>query len=96
MQHPSPPRKDPDMRGLDFSAFQADLGRVAAPLCDSVASPVKRGWDFPGGSVVKNPPSNTGDTGDTSSGPGLGRCPEEGNGNLRQYSCLGNPMDRGD
>ena len=26
---------------------------------------------------------------------GLGRCPEEGNGNSLQYSCLGNPMDRG-
>ena len=27
--------------------------------------------------------------------PGSGRSPEEGNGNLLQYSCLGNPMDRG-
>ena len=27
--------------------------------------------------------------------PGLGRSPEEGNGNSFQYSCLGNPMDRG-
>ena len=27
--------------------------------------------------------------------PGLGRCPGEGNGNTLQYSCLGNPMDRG-
>ena len=27
--------------------------------------------------------------------PGLGRSPVEGNGNLLQYSCLGNPMDRG-
>ena len=27
--------------------------------------------------------------------PGLGRAPEEGNGNPLQYSCLGNPMDRG-
>ena len=26
--------------------------------------------------------------------PGLGRSPGEGNGNLFQYSCLGNPMDR--
>ena len=24
--------------------------------------------------------------------PGSGRSPEEGNGNLLQYSCLGNPM----
>ena len=27
--------------------------------------------------------------------PGLRRCPGEGNGNLLQYSCLGNPTDRG-
>ena len=27
--------------------------------------------------------------------PGLGRSPGEGNGNPIQYSCLGNPMDRG-
>ena len=27
--------------------------------------------------------------------PGLGRSPGEGNGNLLQYSCLENPIDRG-
>ena len=27
--------------------------------------------------------------------PGSGRSPGEGNGNALQYSCLGNPMDRG-
>ena len=27
--------------------------------------------------------------------PGLGRSPGEGNGNSIQYSCLGNPKDRG-
>ena len=47
---------------------------------------------FPGGLVVKNPPAKAGDTGST---PGLGRSPGEGNGNPLQYSCLGNPMDRG-
>ena len=35
---------------------------------------------------------NAGDTGST---PELGRYPEEENGNPLQYSCLGNPMDRG-
>ena len=30
---------------------------------------------FPGGSVVKNPPANAGDTGDASSIPGSGRSP---------------------
>ena len=50
---------------------------------------------FPGGSVVKNPPANSGDAGDTGSIPGSGRSPGERNGNPLQYSCLGNPMDRG-
>ena len=27
--------------------------------------------------------------------PRVGRSPEEGNGNLVQYSCLGSPMERG-
>ena len=46
---------------------------------------------FPDGSVVKNQPANARDEGSI---PGLGRSPREGNGNLLQYSCLGNPMDR--
>ena len=33
--------------------------------------------------------------GDPSSIPGLGRFPGKGNGKPLQYSCLGNPMDRG-
>ena len=36
---------------------------------------------FPGGSVVKNPPVNAGDTGDMGLIPGSGRSPGEGNGN---------------
>ena len=46
----------------------------------------------PGGSGVKNTPANSGDT---VSIPGSRRLPGEGNGNPLQYSCLGNPMDRG-
>ena len=46
---------------------------------------------FPGGSVVKNPPANAGDT---DSIPGSGRSSGEGNGNPLQCSCLGNPMDK--
>ena len=52
-------------------------------------------WSFPGGSVVKAPPANTGGTGEASSVPGSGRSPGGGNGNPLQYSCLGNPTDRG-
>ena len=45
--------------------------------------------------VVKNPPDNAGDIRDTGLIPGSGSSPGEGNGNPLQYSCLGNPMDRG-
>ena len=48
--------------------------------------------DFPGGSVAKNLLANAGDVGLI---PGSGRSPGDGNGNPLQYSCLGNPMDRG-
>ena len=49
-------------------------------------------WGFSGDSVVKNLPANMRDA---CSIPGSGRSPGEGNGNPLQYSCLGNPMDRG-
>ena len=42
--------------------------------------------------MVKNLPDNPGDMGSI---PGSKRYPGEGNGNPFQYSCLGNPMDRG-
>ena len=45
--------------------------------------------------MVKNPPTNAGDTRDMGSISGLGRSPGGGHGNPLQYSCLGNPMDRG-
>ena len=47
---------------------------------------------FSGGSDGKASAYNAGDLGSI---PGLGRSPGEGNGNPLQYSCLGNPMDRG-
>ena len=51
---------------------------------------------FPGGTVVKNPPANAGDIGDSGSIPGSGRAPGGGHGNPFQYSCLENPTDRED
>ena len=42
--------------------------------------------------MVKNLPANAGDVGSI---PGSGRSLGEGSGNSLQYSCLGNPMDRG-
>ena len=41
--------------------------------------------------MVKNLPANAGDMGSI---PGSVRSPGEGNCNLLQYFCLGNPMDR--
>ena len=49
---------------------------------------------FPGGSVVKNPPVNAGDTGYAGYIPGMGKASGEDEGNPLQYSCLGNPTDR--
>ena len=47
---------------------------------------------FPGGTMVKNPPANAGDAGDTGSILGSGRFPGGGHGKPFQYSCLENPI----
>ena len=51
---------------------------------------------FPSGAVVKNLPTNAGDTRDRGLIPGMGRSSGGGSGNLLQYSCLENSMDSGD
>ena len=57
----------------------------------SLATPVLAGQFF-----TTEPPGNlSANAGDAVSIPGSGRPPGEGNGYLLQYSCLGNPMDRG-
>ena len=45
--------------------------------------------------MVKSSPANAGDIRDVGLVPELGRSPGGGRGNLLQYSCLENPMDRG-
>ena len=50
-------------------------------------------YGFLGGSDREESAYNAGDL---SLIPGSGRSPGEGNGNSLQYSCLENPMDRGD
>ena len=45
-------------------------------------------YRLPGGSVVKSPPANAGDSGSSS---GLGGSPGEGSSNTVQYPCQGNP-----
>ena len=47
---------------------------------------------FPGGSDGKESTCNADDSGSI---PGFGRSPGKENGNLLQYFCLENPMDRG-
>ena len=51
---------------------------------------------FPSGSAVKNLPAMArAAAGAEGLTPGSEKSPEVGNGNPLQYSCLGNPMDRG-
>ena len=57
---------------------------------DRITTPVFLG--FLGGSDSKESTCNVGDLGSI---PGLGKSPGGGHGNLLQYSCLENPMDRG-
>ena len=45
--------------------------------------------------MVRNLPASAGDARDVGSIPGSGRSPGEGNCTPLQYSCLGNPRDRG-
>ena len=50
---------------------------------------------FPVGTMVKNLPASARDMKMQSLIPGLGRSPGIGNGNLFQYSCLKNSVNRG-
>ena len=70
---------------------------AAHGLCSCVAPglsclPTCGNYGFPGGTVIKNLSANAGDAGSVSD---LGGSPGGGSGNPLQYSCLGNPMDRG-
>ena len=66
----------------DIKVFLADLALGARlPVWVSLVA-----------QMVKNPPANAGEAGWI---PGSERSSGEGNGNLLQYSCLGNPMDAG-
>ena len=51
---------------------------------------------FPGGAVLKDPLTNTGDARNTGLSPGSVRSPEiGGNGNSLQFSCVKNSRGRG-
>ena len=59
--------------------------------CNNNSENRKNVLGFPGGSVGKESTCNAGDTGLIH---GLGRSPGGGHGNLLQYFCVENPMDR--
>ena len=44
--------------------------------------------------MIRNPSAKSGDAGAEGLIPGLGRSPGGGNGNLLQYTCLENPMNK--
>ena len=71
------------------SSFQTIL--ICVFFFFNLVTPLVGHHGFPGGSDGKESACNAGDLGSI---PGLGRSPEEGNGNPLQYSCLGNPMNR--
>ena len=71
----------PNLYKDTINAVGALEGRCTIPFQTSVTC-------FSGGSDSKP-------TGDPGSIPGLGRSPEEGNGNPLQYSCLEISMERG-
>ena len=65
--------------------------------CQHMTQKRRRVWryqGYPGNTVVKNPLANAGDAIDVGLIPGSERFPGIGNGNLLQYTCLGNPMDK--
>ena len=73
-----------------FFGFRVMVVRLNFPfLCT-----FSKDLGFPSGPVVKNLPANAEDAKDAASIPGWERSPDIGNGNLLQYSCLENSLDR--
>ena len=82
--------KHPECNQISFCLSPECLFHKMPPQNQNFITFICEG-DFPGASVIKNPPVNTGDADLT---PGSGRSPGEGNGNPLQNSCLENSMDR--
>ena len=80
-------------RNVYFISFVICLVLVVVWYQDSKTSiGIWKQQSFPGGSVGKESTCSAGDPGSI---PSLRRSPGERKGNPLQYSCLGNPMDRG-
>ena len=87
----------PSLKSLLAVAQTCSYLRIFAPAMPSAwnSLPPIICLSFSGGSVVKNLPANARDLGDSNLIPGSGKSPGGGNDNPFQYSCLGNPIDRG-
>ena len=72
-----------------------DQKAIIKNSCSSRLSFNTRNWASQVALVVKNPSANAGDISGAGSTLGSGRSPGGGHDNPLQYSCLGNPMDRG-
>ena len=77
---------------MDRGVWWAPVHRVTRVRQELVTKLLSQFKGFAGGSDSKESTYNAGEPGSV---PGLGRSPEEGNGNTPQYSCLQNSMDRG-
>ena len=77
---------------LNIFSMEYICKKLKELLRDVIYPRVDPSGGFPGGSVVKNLFANAGDSGWI---PPSRRFPGGGNGCSLQYSCLGDPMDRG-
>ena len=86
----------PDSSVGEESACNAgESGSIPGPgrsAEERISYPFQYSWASLVAQLVKKLPAHAGDTGSISESE---RFPGEGNGNPLQYSCLGNPMDRG-
>ena len=80
---------------LTFEEDVATAVRHHANTAVMIFGPTYLISSFPGGSVVKNPPANAGDTEDVGSIPGSGRFPGEGMATHSSILAWENPMDGG-
>ena len=74
------------------SAIKDDLENDSSYNKSQILMQYSQSWELPRWLSEKESACHAGDARST---PGLGRFPGEGNGKPLQYSCLGNPMDRG-
>ena len=92
MRRNTPKSQGPAIQGVYVNGDSSSLLRRHVALKPVKTTPVPFAIGFPWWLSDKNSPANAGDAGSI---PGLERSPGGGYGNVLQYSCLENPMDRG-